>query len=113
VADVPADPVVIDEITYRKSMVRIGVLISVCFILLIVLTASFIVTRLGQDQFDQVQKSQQKQGQIIEQKLCTTLEGLKSLKPPLGNPASNPSRAYLQEQHDKLAQLSVDIGCKG
>lgn len=104
---------VVDDIQYRRSMARIGILIGVCFTILIALTVSFIATKVSQDQFDQVQQSQAKQGEVVEQKLCTTLEGLRSLKPPVGDPSSNPSRGYLQKQHDKLAQLSDDIGCKG
>jgi hypothetical protein len=104
---------VVNEIRYRKSMTRISVLIGTCFTLLIVLAASFIQSRISQDQYDQVQQSQARQGQAVEEKLCTTLEGLRSLTPPAGNPSSNPSRAYLQEQHNRLAELSTDIGCKG
>ena len=106
------DPAVIDEIRYRRSMVRIGILVGFCFVMLVALTASFIVTKIGQDRFDSIQQTQRSQGLMIEQKLCTTLNSLKDLQPPPGNPVSNPSRAYLQEQHDKLAQLSVDVGCK-
>jgi hypothetical protein len=105
--------IVLSELKYRKSMVRISILIGTCFVLLIVLTASFIVTRIGQEQFDRVQQAQEKQGQTVEQRLCDTLEGLRSLQPPSGDPGSNPSRAYLQEEHAKLSELSVDVGCKG
>lgn len=111
----PVSTIVIDEIRYRKSMVRLGVLIGACFILLIVLTASFIVTKIGQDQFNQLQRNQQRQGVLIEGKLCSTLNELRDLKPPAlsGNPSTNPSRVYLRELHGRLAQLSVDVGCKG
>jgi hypothetical protein len=44
--------------------------------------------------------------------LCTTFTKLAALKPPQGNPATNPSRAYLQGQHDTLDQLGTDLGCK-
>lgn len=106
------DPAVIDEIRYRRSMVRLGILIGACFVLLVVLIASFVITKIGQDRFNTIQQNERKQGLVVEQKLCTTLNSLRDLKPPPGNPVSNPSRAYLQEQHDKLAQLSVDVGCK-
>ena len=59
----------------------------------------------------QTRAAQQHQGQIIETKLCTTLGRLAALQPPRGNPASNPSRAYLQHQHDVLAALGGDVGC--
>ena len=54
----------------------------------------------------------QRQGQVIERKLCTTLGRLTALKPPPGPAAANPSRAYEQELHATLAQLGPDIGCK-
>ena len=59
------------------------------------------------------QRAQQRQGQVIEQKLCTTFGGLAGLQPPAGSPAGNPSRAYLQEEHARLAQVGPDIGCGG
>ena len=57
--------------------------------------------------------AQQRQGQLIEQKLCTTFGKLAALKPPPGNPRTNPSRAYLQDEHATLVQLGTDLGCKG
>jgi hypothetical protein len=61
----------------------------------------------------QEQAAQQRQGQLLEQKLCTSLGRLAALKPPPGNPASNPSRAFDDEQHAVLAQLGPDVGCRG
>jgi len=55
--------------------------------------------------------SQRRQGQLFEAKLCTTLDRLAALSPPPGSVAGNPSRAYLQDQHDVLAQLGPDVGC--
>lgn len=57
--------------------------------------------------------AQQRQGAALEQRLCTTLGRLTALKPPPGNPAANPSRAFDQQQHAVLAQLGPDVGCKG
>lgn len=57
------------------------------------------------------QASQQKQGEMLEQKLCTGFGQLAALKPPGGSPADNPSRAYLQDQHDVLVGLGTDVGC--
>ena len=58
------------------------------------------------------QVSQQRAGAVLGQKLCTTFGRLAALKPPAGDPKTNPSRAYLQGQHDTLAQLGTDLGCK-
>jgi hypothetical protein len=58
------------------------------------------------------QAAQRRQGQIVEHKLCTTLSRLIDLKPPAGNPASNPSRGYLQDLHETLSQLGPDLGCR-
>lgn len=55
---------------------------------------------------------QQQAGVMLEAKLCTTFGRLAALKPPPGNPKTNPSRAYLQAQHDALVQLGTDLGCK-
>src|SRR5689334_18909154 len=106
-------PSVIDEIRYRRSMVRLGILIAACFTLLIVLTASFFINKISQDRFNNLQIQQRREGFLIEKNLCSTLNSLRDLKPPAlsGNPANNPSREYLREQHDRLAQLSEDVGC--
>ena len=61
----------------------------------------------------QEQAAQQRQGAMIEQRLCTSLARLAALKPPPGNPAKNPSRAFDDEQHAVLAQLGADVGCEG
>lgn len=57
------------------------------------------------------QAAQQRQGALLEQRLCTTLDREAALKPPPGDPASNPSRAFDDEQHAVLAQLGPDVGC--
>jgi hypothetical protein len=51
------------------------------------------------------------QAATIEAKICATLHALAALKPPAGNPATNPSRKYLQVQHDTIADLSTDLRC--
>ena len=61
----------------------------------------------------QAAASQQRQGAEIEAKLCQTLGRLAALKPPPGNPAANPSRAYEDRLHATLDQLGPDLGCKG
>jgi hypothetical protein len=56
--------------------------------------------------------AQQRQGRLIERKLCTTLDRLTELRPPPGNPATNPSRKFDQELHETLSQLGPDLGCR-
>lgn len=51
-------------------------------------------------------------GEVIEQKLCQTFGRLAALKPPPGNPGTNPSRAFEQAQHAILVGVGPDIGCK-
>ena len=58
------------------------------------------------------QQAQKTQGAAIETTLCATLNRLAALKPPPGNPAQNPSRAYLQQEHATLAQLGGDLRCR-
>lgn len=58
------------------------------------------------------QKSQRQAGVVLGERLCKTFGRLASLKPPPGNPAANPARAYEQEEHATLDQLGVDLGCK-
>lgn len=58
------------------------------------------------------------QAAAVEAKLCKSLkplEPLATLKAPVGNPASNPSRAFEQQlviRLAPLAQLGSDIGCR-
>jgi len=57
------------------------------------------------------QAVQQHQGIAVERKICTTMRELAALKPPAGNPVTNPSRAYDQRLHATLDQLGTDLGC--
>lgn len=58
------------------------------------------------------QAAQQRAGDGLEAKLCITFSRLSALKPPAGDPDTNPSRAYLQGQHAQLVELGTDLGCK-
>jgi hypothetical protein len=58
------------------------------------------------------QVSQQRDGAMLELRLCTTFGKLAALKPPAGNPKTNPSRAFDDNLHDTLDQLGTDLGCK-
>ena len=53
---------------------------------------------------------QQAQAEAAERRLCTSLGRLAALKPPPGSSADL-SRAYLQSQHQVLAELGPDVGC--
>lgn len=55
--------------------------------------------------------AQRRAGEAVEHKLCTTFAKLAKRKPPPGSPKTNPSRAYLQGQHDTLDEIPVDLGC--
>lgn len=59
------------------------------------------------------QAAQQRSAAAVGAKLCTMGAKLAALVPPPGNPLTNPSRAYLQEQAAVLAGLGPDLGCKG
>lgn len=58
------------------------------------------------------QDSSRQQGLAIEHRICLTLARLAALRPPAGDPATNPSRAYDQAQHATLDQLGPDLGCR-
>ncbi len=58
------------------------------------------------------QAMQQQQRQVILLALCTTFGKLAALKPPAGNPAANPSRAFEQALHARLDELGTDLGCR-
>ena len=57
------------------------------------------------------QAAQKRQGEIVERKICTTMGQLSALKPPPGNPAVNPSRAFDDQLHATLDRLGADLGC--
>jgi hypothetical protein len=59
------------------------------------------------------QAAQRQAGLLVERKICTTLGSLAALRPPPGNPAANPSRAFDQGLHERLDELGGDLGCKG
>lgn len=82
---------------------------AVLALLSLVLSALALLAAVGY--YHRSQGAQQRQGEQIELKLCTTLGKLAALKPPGGSPASNPSRAFEQQQHAVLAELGPDVGC--
>lgn len=52
-----------------------------------------------------------RQNQVTERKICAAVNGLAVLKPPAGDPAANPSRAYLQGLHVRFTEIGRDLGC--
>lgn len=57
------------------------------------------------------QVAQERAGALLEERLCATLAKLAANKPPSGNPKTNPSRAYDQNNHAILDELGPDLGC--
>ena len=55
--------------------------------------------------------AQQRQGRVLERELCTTFRKAAALKAPAGNPAKNPSRAYLQGEHLVWTGVLADLKC--
>ena len=76
---------------------------------------NFALTAVGyfwlSDQAGASRAAQQHGGQVLEEKLCGTFGKLAALKPPAGNPETNPSRAYLQGEHMALDEIGADLGC--
>lgn len=111
-------------VTRSRVSLRVGVAIAV-LLLAVVLTgganlwATYAMNRHFEDQFRQQLKQQQAQQQTqqlaqqqTDAKICSSFQKLADLKPPAGNAADNPSRAYDQRQHDILVGIGTDIGCK-
>jgi hypothetical protein len=91
--------------------------VAVLFILVLFsgagnLWASWTEVHNAQAQQRHEQVLQQQAGVALEQKLCSTFGAIAELKPPAGNPETNPSRAYDQQLHAVLVQLGLDLGCK-
>ena len=59
----------------------------------------------------EVHNSQQQQEHLVKQNLCVTYAALAALKPPTGDVAQYPGRAYEQSLHATLAELGTDLNC--
>jgi hypothetical protein len=66
----------------------------------------------AENQYVTVQRNAQRQGLLVEQKICSTMHSLAALQPPAGSASANPSRAYEQHLHATLDQLGPDLGCR-
>lgn len=75
-------------------------------VLAIALNAGFTLWAISSNQ-----AAQRQQGLAVERKICTTMGRLAALKPPPGNPKTNPSRAFDDQLHSTLDGLGVDLGC--
>ena len=69
--------------------------------------------RSAQAQQRNEQAAQLRQGRLTERRLCTTLGHLAVLKPPPGDPLTNPSRRFDDRLHATLDSLGPDLGCGG
>lgn len=58
------------------------------------------------------QREQRQAGLLVEHSICATLGQLAALKPPPGDPATNPSRAFDDRLHATLDGLGPDLGCR-
>ena len=103
--------IVADERSDSAKLTK-GARRAIIILLFLVLIMGFAALLSSYLEWYSYKNSQQTQGQILEQKLCTTLDRLASLKPPAGSPANNPSRQYEQDLAKLLAQLKPDVGCK-
>jgi hypothetical protein len=92
-----------------KTLLRIIVAVILAVVINAGITA-WAVTNM-QNRFNNAAKAQQQQGQVVLSHLCTTLESLYADKPPAGASPSDPSRLYLQELHQRLGDLAVDLKC--
>jgi hypothetical protein len=94
----------------RKAMAYFA-LLNIAFFLLGFLWLGHIQNVNHASQVSQ-QTAQRKADQTVERKICHTLNALAANQPPPGNPATNPSRQYDQNNHNILDQLGPDMGCK-
>lgn len=57
------------------------------------------------------QAAQRRQGEQELRTLCATFGKAAALKPPAGDPRTNPSRAYLQGEHVVWTAVVADLHC--
>ena len=94
----------------RKNRVLIVVTI-VSLVLDIALTVALAVVAAQAHTASARAVSAQQEGAAVTQRICETFGKLAALKPPAGNPDTNPSRGYLQRLHATLDELGTDLGC--
>jgi hypothetical protein len=105
----------------RRSLIARDVAIILLLLLNFVFTARYVNTSRAAEQRQQAafvaaEKRQQeaaaRAGTVIVRKLCTSFGELAELKPPAGNPKTNPSRRFEQQQHATLDEIGPDLGCR-
>ena|SRR5579862_1479477 len=98
-----------DNIKAKKAD-RTLIRIIVAFILVAVLNACISVSLALsiQDRYNSERAIQQQQSQVVFSRLCTTLESLHAENPPKD---TGQSAAYLQDLHNRLGELAVDLKC--
>jgi hypothetical protein len=82
--------------------------IVMLFALTVALSAASILFTVSY--YHRSEAAQQRQGELLEAKLCTSLDALAALRPPPGS-LTDLSRKYLEDQHQVLAELGPDVGC--
>jgi hypothetical protein len=97
--------------------ISVGRSIVALFVLMVLLAAANFLwsaaqQRAYQDSLAREHAAHIKADQILVAHLCLTFGDLGALKPPPGDPAKNPSRAYDDKLHATLIQLGTDLGCK-
>ena len=100
--------------TVRRALVFLFVLAAILGALSLFWTAHEVHVSAAAIRAEQQREqiAQRQAGAALEQKLCTTFDRLAALKPPAGNPVTNPARGYDQKLHVTLDQLGADLGCK-
>jgi hypothetical protein len=93
-----------------------GLIAVFLFLLLVVGVGNLWATHEYVNQF----KAQQAQQAAIQRtaselaiaKICASFHKIAILKPPPGNPNTNPARGYDQQLHAALASVYADLECK-
>jgi hypothetical protein len=101
------------EKTHRQKLDRtlVGIVLAIIFVAIVNAGISVALATSIQDKYNAERIQQTQQSQVVFTHLCTTLESLHADNPPSGSAINNPSRAYLQELHDRLGELASDLKC--
>lgn len=92
----------------RPDRILIGIILAIIFVAVLNAGISVAIAATIQNRYDTAKVQQQQQGQIVFQKLCTTLNSLHADNPPSN---TGQSAAYLQDLHNRLGELATDLKC--